>query len=155
MHFALIQKFTQHSDLQSKLFSTADKILVEHTTNDNFWADGGNGSGKNWLGRLLMFVRRDLKFYKDNFDKCKNKETEVCPEKPFSTKKESDDNIPKYIGFTQFNSHNYNADIINSNGQGMDYSIPVNGNTFNATNNYDPSLYPASKIILLNLDNSN
>lgn len=36
---------------------TGDKILREHTRWDNYWADGGNGSGKNRLGYLLMKVR--------------------------------------------------------------------------------------------------
>jgi hypothetical protein len=33
---------------------------VEHTTNDRYWGDGGDGSGKNRLGALLMELRAEL-----------------------------------------------------------------------------------------------
>ena len=44
-----------------KLLETKDCKLVEHTKNDKFWADGGNGSGQNKLGILLMKIREELK----------------------------------------------------------------------------------------------
>jgi len=50
-------KFTQHKDIQDILLSTGNAILVEHTTNDNYWADGGDGTGKNMLGQILVKVR--------------------------------------------------------------------------------------------------
>ena len=34
--------------------------IVEHTKNDAYWGDGGDGSGRNMLGRILMEVRRRL-----------------------------------------------------------------------------------------------
>jgi predicted NAD-dependent protein-ADP-ribosyltransferase YbiA (DUF1768 family) len=34
--------------------------IVEHTTNDRFRGDDGDGSGKNWLGRILMDVREEF-----------------------------------------------------------------------------------------------
>jgi len=34
---------------------------VEHTDNDSYWADGGDGSGRNMLGVLLMSVRKELR----------------------------------------------------------------------------------------------
>jgi N-glycosidase YbiA len=34
--------------------------LVEHTARDSYWADGGNGQGKNRLGVLLMRLRDEL-----------------------------------------------------------------------------------------------
>jgi predicted NAD-dependent protein-ADP-ribosyltransferase YbiA (DUF1768 family) len=40
--------------------STEQKILVEHTENDSYWGDGGNGKGKNKLGKLLMRLRDEL-----------------------------------------------------------------------------------------------
>ncbi len=61
MREALLAKFTQHSDLQDMLIDTGDAKIVEHTENDSYWGDGGNGSGKNMLGRLLMEVRTQLK----------------------------------------------------------------------------------------------
>jgi len=35
--------------------------LIEHTKNDSYWADGGDGNGKNMLGRLLELVRHSIK----------------------------------------------------------------------------------------------
>jgi len=61
MRKGLIAKFSQHKDLKTVLLNTGTSKIVEHTENDNFWGDGGNGSGKNWLGRLLMEVRDSLR----------------------------------------------------------------------------------------------
>ena len=57
MYDVCYQKFTQHTELKEILLSTKGCWLVEHTSNDNYWGDGGNGSGKNRLGKILMFVR--------------------------------------------------------------------------------------------------
>ena len=48
---ALRAKFFQHIHLKKALLDTGDLLIVEHTENDNYWADGGNGSGKIDLGR--------------------------------------------------------------------------------------------------------
>lgn len=61
MREALRAKFTQHKDLREVLLGTGGAILVEHTANDNYWGDGGNGSGKNMLGILLMELREELR----------------------------------------------------------------------------------------------
>jgi ribA/ribD-fused uncharacterized protein len=58
---ALRAKFTQHEELKAILLGTGDAVLVEHTANDSYWGDGGDGSGKNRLGRLLMQVREELR----------------------------------------------------------------------------------------------
>jgi ribA/ribD-fused uncharacterized protein len=58
---ALRAKFTQHEDLKAILIGTGDALLVEHTANDSYWGDGGDGSGKNRLGQMLMKVREELK----------------------------------------------------------------------------------------------
>jgi ribA/ribD-fused uncharacterized protein len=58
---ALRAKFTQHPDLRRQLLGTGDRVLVEHTANDSYWADGGDGSGRNRLGELLMQVRAELR----------------------------------------------------------------------------------------------
>lgn len=61
MRIALWSKFTQYKDLYNLLLSTEDAVLAEHTTNDKYWGDGGDGSGKNRLGHLLMELRSLLK----------------------------------------------------------------------------------------------
>ena len=58
---ALRMKFNQHPEISKELLATGDAILIEHTQNDDYSADGGDGSGKNKLGLLLMQVRNELK----------------------------------------------------------------------------------------------
>ena len=61
MREALRAKFTQHQDLRQILLDTNDAELVEHTKNDRYWGDGGDGNGLNMLGKLLMKLREELK----------------------------------------------------------------------------------------------
>ena len=61
MREALLAKFTQHKMLRIRLLSTKDSMLIEHTENDKYWGDGGDGKGKNMLGLLLMEVRDSIK----------------------------------------------------------------------------------------------
>ena len=49
----VMAKFLQNSGPRKVLFSTINKNLVEHTINDSYWADGGDGSGLNKLGKIL------------------------------------------------------------------------------------------------------
>lgn len=58
---ALRAKFSQHADLLDQLLQTGDAHLIEHTENDAYWADGGDGSGRNRLGELLMQLRQELR----------------------------------------------------------------------------------------------
>jgi len=60
MYNALKCKFTQHPDLMHELLKTKEYIIIEHTENDNYWGDGGNGNGQNRLGVLLMQIREEL-----------------------------------------------------------------------------------------------
>lgn len=53
-------KFTQYPDICELLVSTDEAILIEHTDNDNYWGDGGDGKGRNMLGRLIMELRTEL-----------------------------------------------------------------------------------------------
>jgi ribA/ribD-fused uncharacterized protein len=62
---ALVYKFRIPS-LRAKLVALpADTLLVEHTTRDTIWADGGDGGtgekGKNFLGKLLTILAYVLK----------------------------------------------------------------------------------------------
>jgi ribA/ribD-fused uncharacterized protein len=61
MRKAVLAKFNQHEELLQLLLATGDAELVEHTENDDYWGDGGDGSGKNMLGRILMEVRESLR----------------------------------------------------------------------------------------------
>lgn len=60
MYDAIKAKFTQHQELKALLLATGDATLIEHTENDSYWGDGGNGKGQNKLGRILMQVREEL-----------------------------------------------------------------------------------------------
>jgi N-glycosidase YbiA len=61
MRIALRAKFSQHPELRDLLLATGEAEIIEHTTNDRYWGDGGDGSGRNMLGRLLMDVRTELR----------------------------------------------------------------------------------------------
>ena len=60
MRDAVRAKFAQHGQLRELLLATGEATIVEHTTKDSYWGDGGDGSGKNMLGRILMEVRDEL-----------------------------------------------------------------------------------------------
>lgn len=60
MREAVMSKFTQHLELRQLLLGTGDAKIIEHTVSDDYWGDGGDGKGKNMLGRILMEVRAKL-----------------------------------------------------------------------------------------------
>lgn len=66
MYNALRCKFLQHPRLLKELLLTKNSVIIEHTENDNYWADGGDGTGKNRLGVLLMKVRSEMEKYADD-----------------------------------------------------------------------------------------
>jgi ribA/ribD-fused uncharacterized protein len=47
--------------MRAVLLGTGDAKLVEHTERDAYWGDGGDGSGQNRLGQILMQVRDELR----------------------------------------------------------------------------------------------
>jgi ribA/ribD-fused uncharacterized protein len=61
MREAVRAKFSQHPELTTLLLATGDAVLVEHTANDSYWGDAGDGSGKNMLGHILMQLRDQLR----------------------------------------------------------------------------------------------
>lgn len=67
MKKGLTLKFLTHKDLADKLIATGDAWLIEgNTWHDNTWGDCHCPQcllvdGKNWLGTLLMDLRRELK----------------------------------------------------------------------------------------------
>lgn len=60
MKRALSAKFDQNFALKKALLDTGDAELIEDSASDAFWGIG-NGHGQNWLGRLLMQLRSELK----------------------------------------------------------------------------------------------
>ena len=60
MRAAVRQKFATHPELTALLLSTGDEELVEAAPKDSFWGCGANGTGQNWLGRILMELRQAL-----------------------------------------------------------------------------------------------
>ncbi len=61
MYQGVLAKFDQHPSLKDKLLATGDAVLIEHTRNDRYWGDGGDGTGRNRLGEILMEVRDTLR----------------------------------------------------------------------------------------------
>jgi hypothetical protein len=61
MREALRAKFSQQTEARDLLLGTGDALIVERTKKDRYWGDGGDGSGLNRLGRLLMEVREELR----------------------------------------------------------------------------------------------
>ena len=67
-----LAKWSQNPNLETKLLSTGNKILVEGSPEDTIWGVGlkyddplilneKNWKGKNYLGRVLMDIREYLK----------------------------------------------------------------------------------------------
>jgi len=50
-------KFDQHPDIKITLLNTRLCPLIQHTRANNFWGDGGDGSGNNYLGKNLTKLR--------------------------------------------------------------------------------------------------
>lgn len=57
---AIHAKFTQHPRLGFWLVATGDSEIEEHSHKDDYWGDGGDGSGQNKLGKILMAERELL-----------------------------------------------------------------------------------------------
>lgn len=57
---ALRAKFNQHLDLESILTRTGNAILVYVDPDDLYFGVDERGAGENWLGRMLMRVRREI-----------------------------------------------------------------------------------------------
>lgn len=61
MYLGVKAKFSSYPLLTNLLLNTGDATLVEHTRNDSYWGDGGDGTGMNRLGKILMQVREELR----------------------------------------------------------------------------------------------
>ena len=63
MRRALFAKFTQNDDLRALLLSTGDQILHENSMEDYYWGVGEKGTGLSMLGKLLMALREELRYF--------------------------------------------------------------------------------------------
>lgn len=60
MYEIVMCKFSQNTDIKKKLLDTAEEELIEgNGWGDVFWGVC-KGEGKNWLGKILMKVRKKL-----------------------------------------------------------------------------------------------
>lgn len=60
MKHVLAAKYLPGTPEAAALLATGNAYLVEHSARDSFWGDGGDGSGRNMLGTLLMELRANL-----------------------------------------------------------------------------------------------
>lgn len=61
MYKIVYDKFTRNKDLGEKLIATGDAQLIEgNTWGDQIWGVC-KGKGTNWLGKILMKVREEIK----------------------------------------------------------------------------------------------
>ncbi len=63
MRRALFAKFTQHADLRALLLGTDDAILHENSMVDYYWGLGETRTGLSMLGKLLMALREELRYF--------------------------------------------------------------------------------------------
>ncbi|MDN3702587.1 NADAR family protein [Vibrio artabrorum] len=61
MKFIVAEKFSQNPQFARFLINTGDSVIKEHSHKDHFWGDGGDGTGENHLGKILMAVRQQLR----------------------------------------------------------------------------------------------
>jgi len=61
METAVRAKFGQNPELRAMLLATGDAVIIEDSSHDPFWGIGRDGKGENWMGRVLMKVRQELR----------------------------------------------------------------------------------------------
>ncbi len=54
-------KVEQHPYARKKLLESADKELIENSWRDSYWGWGLNKDGENYLGKLWMEVRKEVR----------------------------------------------------------------------------------------------
>ncbi|NCJ05793.1 DUF1768 domain-containing protein [Synechococcales cyanobacterium C] len=64
MYTAVFTKFSSHPDIRAVLVGTEDEPIVEDSPSDSYWGWGADHQGHNYLGRLLMQVREQLRLAK-------------------------------------------------------------------------------------------
>lgn len=61
MKDAVRSKVKSHPSLTKLLLDTGDEVIIEAAPNDYFWGCGKSGEGQNWLGRILMEIRQEIR----------------------------------------------------------------------------------------------
>ncbi|MFB2977290.1 NADAR family protein [Microseira sp. BLCC-F43] len=61
MRRAVLCKFKTHADIRKILLNTGERIIIQKDIGDYYWGYGKDGSGKNYLGKILMEVRENLR----------------------------------------------------------------------------------------------
>lgn len=61
MREILRAKADQHEYVRRKLLQTGDRELIENSWRDSFWGWGQDRKGQNWLGKLWMEIRTELR----------------------------------------------------------------------------------------------
>lgn len=61
MRKILLTKVEQHEDVREVLLVTGDKEIIEITNLDLFWGQSESGLGINWLGKVWMGTRDDIR----------------------------------------------------------------------------------------------
>lgn len=60
MKEAVLKKFQTHENIRELLLSTGGESLIENAPSDYFWGCGKDGTGLNWLGKILEETRELL-----------------------------------------------------------------------------------------------
>ncbi|MBP9852788.1 MAG: hypothetical protein QG629_269 [Patescibacteria group bacterium] len=61
MRQIILAKLEQNEDVQERLQSTGDRMIIENSPWDPFWGVGPNGDGQNNLGKLWSELRKTTK----------------------------------------------------------------------------------------------
>ena len=61
MREAVLKKFLTHTDIGAILISTGNHLIVENSPSDYYWGCGGDKTGDNHLGKILMSVRQEIR----------------------------------------------------------------------------------------------
>ena len=61
MEDILRAKLQQHAYCRKKLLETGDAPLVEDSPSDSFWGIGSDRKGENYLGKIWMLLRNELR----------------------------------------------------------------------------------------------
>jgi ribA/ribD-fused uncharacterized protein len=61
MEEILRAKLEQHPYIQQKLLESGDAIIVEDSPKDSYWGCGPDWKGENYLGRLWMKLRDEIR----------------------------------------------------------------------------------------------